>query len=63
MGGVGVHFGNAGLSNIRKSSNVIDHADKLKTKIYTIISIDDEKTSDNTQHLFMIKIQQNPQPD
>ena len=36
--------------------NVIQHINKLKNKIYKIISIDAEKDFDKIQHPFMIKI-------
>ena len=40
---------------IVKSINVIHHINKMKDKRYVIISIDEEKAFDKTQHLFMIK--------
>ena len=40
--------------DIRKSSNVIHHINK-RNKNHTIISVNEEKTSDEIQHLFMIK--------
>ena len=47
--------GMQGFFNIRKSSNVIDHINKLKDKNHMIISIDAEKAFDKIQHPFMIK--------
>ena len=44
-----------GFFSISKSTNVVHHSNKLKDKINMIISIDAEKASDKTQHLFMIK--------
>ncbi|XP_049569704.1 mitochondrial carrier homolog 2 isoform X1 [Orcinus orca] len=44
-----------GFFNIRKSSNVIHHINKLKNKNHMIISIDGEKAFDKIQHPFMIK--------
>ena len=41
--------------NIRKSTNVIHHINKLKEKNYMIISIDPETAFDKIQHPFMIK--------
>ena len=41
--------------NICKSTNVIHHINKLKTKNHMIISIDAEKPFDKIQHPFMIK--------
>ena len=41
--------------NIHKSIIVIHHINKLKDKIYMIISIDAEKAIDKFQHPFMIK--------
>ena len=38
------------------SINVIHHINKLKDKNHMIISIDAEKTFDNIQHPFMVKI-------
>ena len=52
---VGFIPGMQGFFNIRKSINVIHHINKLKHKIYTIISIDEEKAFDKIQHRFMIK--------
>ena len=57
-----IHHDQVGLSprsreffNIRKSISVIYHINKLKDKIYMIISIDAEKAFDKVQHPFMIK--------
>ena len=44
-----------GFFNIRKSSNVIQHINKLKNKKHMIISIDAEKAFHKIQHPFMIK--------
>ena len=44
-----------GFFNIRKSTHVIHHINKLKNKNYMIISIDAEKAFDKIQHPFMIK--------
>ena len=44
-----------GFFNIRKSSNLIHHINKLKNKSHMIISIDAEKAFDKIQHPFMIK--------
>ena len=41
--------------NIRKSTNVIHHINKLKDKNHIIISIDAEKAFDKIQDLLMIK--------
>ena len=41
--------------NIRKSTNVIHHINKLKDKNHMNISIDAEKSFDKMQHKFMIK--------
>ena len=41
--------------NIRKSSNLIHHINKLKNKNCMIISIDAEKAFDKIQHWFMMK--------
>ena len=41
--------------NIRKSTNVIHHINKLKDKNHMIISIDAERAFDKIHHLFMIK--------
>ena len=43
-----------GFFNMHKSINVIHHANKLKDKIHTIISINAEKAFDKIQHPFMI---------
>ena len=47
--------GMQGFFNIRKSTNVIHHINKLKNKSHIIISIDAEKAFDKVQHPFMIK--------
>ena len=52
---VGFIPGMQGFFNIRKSMNVIQHINKLKNKIYKIISIDAEKDFDKIQHPFMIE--------
>ena len=52
---VGFIPGMQGFFNIRKSTNVIHHINKLKEKNYTIISIDTEKASDKIPPPFMIK--------
>ena len=52
---VGFIPGLQGFFNIHKSSNVIDHINKLKNKNHMIISIDAEKAFDKIQHPFMIK--------
>ena len=44
-----------GFFNIHKSSNVINHINKLKEKNHMFISIDAEKAFDKIQHQFMIK--------
>ena len=41
--------------NILKSINVIHHINKLKDKNHMIISIDEERAFDKTQHPFKIK--------
>ena len=41
-----------GFFNIRKSTNVIHHINKLKNKNHTIISIDAGKACNKIQHLF-----------
>ena len=41
--------------NIHKSINTIHHINELKYKNHMIISINPKKTSDKTQHPFMIK--------
>ena len=43
-----------GFFNICKSTNIINHINKLKNKSHMIISIDAE-AFDKIQHLFMIK--------
>ena len=45
-----------GWYNICKSVTVIHHINKMKDKNYMMISIDAEKTFDEIQHLFMMKI-------
>ena len=52
---VGFIPGIQGFFNIRKSTNVIYHINKLKDKNHMIISIDMEKAFDKIQHPFMIK--------
>ena len=52
---VGFIPGMQGFFNIHKSINVIHHINKLKGKNRMIISIDEEKTFDKTQHPFIIK--------
>ena len=52
---VGFIQGMQGFFNIHKSTNVIQHINKLKNKNHMVISIDAEKTSDKIQHPFMIK--------
>ena len=52
---VGFIPGMQGFFNIRKSTNVILHINKLKDKNHIIISIDTEKVFDKIQHSFMIK--------
>ena len=52
---VGFIPGIQGFFNIRKSTNVIYHINKLKDKNHMIISIDAEKAFDKIQHTFMIK--------
>ena len=52
---VGFIPGMQGFFNIRKSSNVIHHINKLKEKNHMIISIDAQKAFDKIQHPFMIK--------
>ena len=52
---VGFIPGIQGFFNIRKSTNVIYHINKLKDKNHMIISIDAEKAFDKIQHPFMIK--------
>ena len=55
---VGFIPGMQGFINIRKSTNVIYHINKLKDKNHMIISIDAEKAFDKIQHPFMIKMLQ-----
>ena len=47
--------GMQGFFNIRKSTNVIHHINKLKNKNHMIILIDAEKAFNKIQHPFMIK--------
>ena len=44
-----------GFFNIHKSITVIHYINKLKDKIYMIISLDAEKAFDKIQHPFMTK--------
>ena len=44
-----------GFFTIHKSINVIHHVNKLKNKNHMIISVDEEKAFDKSQHPFMIK--------
>ena len=44
-----------GFFDIRKSTNVIHHINKLKDRNHMIISIDAEKAFDRIQHPFVIK--------
>ena len=52
---VGLIPGMQGFFNIHKSINVIYHINKLKAKNHMIISIDEEKAFDKTQHPLLIK--------
>ena len=52
---VGFIPGSQVFFNIRKSTNIIHHINKLKNKSHMIISIDAEKAFDKIQHPFMIK--------
>ena len=52
---VGFILWTQGWYDIRKSINVIHHINKMQDKNHTIISIDEEKAFDKTQHPFMIK--------
>ena len=52
---VGFIRGMPGFFNIRKSTNVIHHINKLKDKNHMIVSIGAEKAFDKIQHPFMIK--------
>ena len=45
-----------GCFNIWKSINVIHYIHKLKDKNHIIIALDSEKSFDNIQHPFMIKV-------
>ena len=49
-----------GFFNIHKSINVTHLVNKMKDKIYTIISIDVGKTFDKIQHPSMIKMLNKP---
>jgi hypothetical protein len=42
--------------NVQKSIYVIHNINKLKRKIHSIISLDDEKGLDKIQHSFMVKV-------
>jgi hypothetical protein len=42
--------------NIWKPINLIHYINKLKDKNHMIISLDEEKAFDKTQHPFMIKV-------
>ena len=53
---VGFISGSQGWFNICKSINIIHHINKRKVTNHMIISIDAEKTFDEVQHPFMIKI-------
>ena len=53
---VGFMPGMQGWYNIWKSINIIHHISKMKKKNHVIISIDTEKTFNNVQHPFMIKV-------
>ena len=52
---VGFILGMQGFFSVRKSINVINHINKLKDKIYMIISIDEEKAFDKILHSFLVK--------
>ena len=52
---VGYIPGMQGFFNIRKSTNVIHHINRLKNKNHMIISTDAEKAFNKIQHPFMIK--------
>ena len=52
---VGFIPGMQGFFNMHKSTNVIHHINKLKTKIHMIMSIQGVKAFDKMQHMFMIK--------
>ena len=56
---VGFTSGRHGCFNILKSTNVINHTNKIK-KTPQIISIGSEKVFDNIQHPFMIKTLDKP---
>ena len=47
--------GTQGWYSIYKSKNMTQYINKMKNKIYMIISIDAEKAFDKIQHPFMIK--------
>ena len=53
---VGFIPGMQGWFNIQKSINIIYYMNKLKDKSHMIISLDAEKTFDQVQHPFMIKV-------
>ena len=52
---VGFIPGMQGFFSIRKSSNVINHINKMKEKNHLIISIDAEKAFDKIQHPFVVE--------
>uniref|UniRef100_A0A8C0TLQ6 RNA-directed DNA polymerase n=1 Tax=Canis lupus familiaris TaxID=9615 RepID=A0A8C0TLQ6_CANLF len=52
---VGFIPGTQGWFNTRKTSNVIHHISKRKTKNHMILSLDAEKAFDKIQHPFLIK--------
>ena len=52
---VGFIPGMQGFFSICKSNNVIHHLNKLKDENHMIISIDEEKSFDESQHPVMIK--------
>ena len=56
---MGFTSGRHGCFNILKSTNVINHTNKIK-KPPQIISIGSEKVFDTIQHLFMIKTLDKP---
>jgi hypothetical protein len=45
-----------GWLNIHKSTNIIQHINRIEDKNYMVISIDAEKATDIIQHPFMIKL-------
>ena len=55
--------GMQGFFSIHKSSNVIQHINKLKDKNHMIISIDAEKALDKIQHTLMIKKKKKNSPE